>query len=198
MKINDIMLEAPSTFWGGVAKGLGAPQVATAINANAAANANVPDEAPATQAPAPTTPPVNYNIPAYKRQNKNIPGVTQPAPTPAPEPITPVAAPAVAAQQSKIGVGQINKIIPTLRTRDLTSVKKTVDATLAKKSSQQAAAPTAAAAPTLDEPVSTGVQKMDSNNPTDAKIPQKIQTQPPVAESIDLAEVLWRKMKSKR
>ena len=40
---------------------------------------------------------------------------------------------AQATQQSNLGVGQINKIIPTLRVRDLTSVKKTVDATLAKR-----------------------------------------------------------------
>lgn len=36
-------------------------------------------------------------------------------------------------QQSKIGVGQINKIIPTLRMRDLQSVKKNVDAAIAAK-----------------------------------------------------------------
>jgi len=45
----------------------------------------------------------------------------------------PAAGGAAQAQQSKIGVGQINKILPTLRTRDLASVKKTLDATLAKK-----------------------------------------------------------------
>ena len=38
-------------------------------------------------------------------------------------------------QQSTVGVRQINKIIPTLRKRDLLSVKKTVDNTLAGKSS---------------------------------------------------------------
>jgi len=43
------------------------------------------------------------------------------------------AATAPAAQQSKVGVGQINKIIPTLRLRDLKSVQKTVDAALAKR-----------------------------------------------------------------
>jgi hypothetical protein len=45
----------------------------------------------------------------------------------------PAAGGAAQAQQSKIGVGQINKILPTLRARDLASVKKTLDATLAKK-----------------------------------------------------------------
>ena len=38
-------------------------------------------------------------------------------------------------QQSKVGVRQINKLIPTLRKRDLLSVKKNVDNTLAGKSS---------------------------------------------------------------
>lgn len=44
----------------------------------------------------------------------------------------PPATPA-ATQQSKVGVGQINKIVPTLRVRDLKSVQKTVDTTLAKR-----------------------------------------------------------------
>lgn len=50
----------------------------------------------------------------------------------------------VAAQPAtpKITVAQINGAIPALRTRDLQSIKKTVDAALAKK--QPAAAPTAA------------------------------------------------------
>ena len=52
-------------------------------------------------------------------------------------------------QQSMVGVRQINKIIPTLRKRDLLSVKKTVDNTLAGRGGT-AAAPVAApvAAPT--------------------------------------------------
>jgi len=56
------------------------------------------------------------------------------------------AAPATAApaevQQSKVGVRQINKLIPTLRKRDLISVKKNVDNTLAGKSSIELAEPT--------------------------------------------------------
>ncbi len=52
----------------------------------------------------------------------------------------PPATPAVQ-QQSKVGVGQINKIVPTLRVRDLKSVQKTVDTTLAKRG--QTAQPTA-------------------------------------------------------
>jgi hypothetical protein len=42
-------------------------------------------------------------------------------------------------QQSKVGVRQINKLIPTLRKRDLLSVKKNVDNTLAGKSSTEPA-----------------------------------------------------------
>jgi hypothetical protein len=73
-----------------------------------------------------------------------------PAQQPAAQTPAPAASPAggespAADQQSKIGVGQINKIIPTLRTRDLNSVKKNVDATLAKKQ-KQPAAPAAAPA----------------------------------------------------
>lgn len=54
-------------------------------------------------------------------------------------------------QQSMVGVRQINKIIPTLRKRDLLSVKKTVDNTLAGRGGT-AAAP-AAVAPAADNVV---------------------------------------------
>lgn len=56
----------------------------------------------------------------------------KPAAAPSATGAEPPATPA-ATQQSKVGVGQINKIIPGLRIRDLTSVQKTVDATLAKR-----------------------------------------------------------------
>ena len=52
-------------------------------------------------------------------------------------------------QQSTVGVRQINKIIPTLRKRDLLSVKKNVDNTLAGRGGTAAAAP--AAAPTAKD-----------------------------------------------
>jgi hypothetical protein len=45
-------------------------------------------------------------------------------------------------QQSKVGVRQINKLIPTLRKRDLLSVKKNVDNTLAGRGGSATAAPT--------------------------------------------------------
>jgi hypothetical protein len=63
-------------------------------------------------------------------------------------------------QQSMVGVRQINKIIPTLRKRDLLSVKKTVDNTLAGRggtaAAPTAAAPTAAATP----PATDNIVKM--------------------------------------
>jgi hypothetical protein len=63
-------------------------------------------------------------------------------------------------QQSMVGVRQINKIIPTLRKRDLLSVKKTVDNTLAGRGgtavAPTAAAPTAAATP----PATNNIVKM--------------------------------------
>jgi len=47
---------------------------------------------------------------------------------------------AQADQQAKIGVGQINKIIPGLRTRDLQSIKTNIDKAIATKTKQPAAA----------------------------------------------------------
>jgi hypothetical protein len=71
------------------------------------------------------------------------------------DPAAPVAGAAPAAdpaaeKQSKIGVGQINKIIPTLRTRDLMSLKKNLDAVIAKKSAEKPAAAAPAAGPNWD------------------------------------------------
>ena len=62
-------------------------------------------------------------------------------------------------QQSMVGVRQINKIIPTLRKRDLLSVKKTVDNTLAGRGGT-AAAPAAPAAPAAVAPAADNVVKM--------------------------------------
>jgi hypothetical protein len=65
---------------------------------------------------------------------------------------TTTAAPAAnpeAEKQSKIGVGQINKIIPTLRTRDLMSLQANLEKTIAskKKAAPTADAPSATTAP---------------------------------------------------
>jgi hypothetical protein len=62
---------------------------------------------------------------------------------------TPAADPA-AEKAAKIGVGQINKIIPTLRTRDLMSLQANLEKTIASKKKAAPAAPAAepaAAAP---------------------------------------------------
>lgn len=59
----------------------------------------------------------------------------------------PTASPEAAAT-SKIGVRQINKIIPTLRKRDLVSVKKNVDNTLNSRGGATTTAATSATAPT--------------------------------------------------
>jgi hypothetical protein len=91
----------------------------------------------------------------------------KPNAAPAGQPTAPAdgAAPA-ADQQSKVGVGQINKIIPTLRTRDLNSVKKTVDATLAKK---QPAAPTAPEAPAATPPATPPAAPAPVKKPSSRK-----------------------------
>lgn len=56
-------------------------------------------------------------------------------------------APEASDQQAKVGVGQINKIIPTLRLRDLQSVKKTLDAAIAAKARPAAGGASAPASP---------------------------------------------------
>jgi hypothetical protein len=110
--------------------------------------------APASTAPAGTPPATGTSTPAPAAPTGNAPATTPPATPPAGTAPPAGEAPNPAAdQQSKVGVGQINKIIPTLRTRDLTSVKKTVDATIAKKAkpAPAAPAPTAPAGPTQAE-----------------------------------------------
>jgi len=72
-----------------------------------------------------TTPPTDATTPAPTTGSVDpaTSAAVEPPPTPQAE------------KQSKVGVGQINKVIPTLRVRDLTSVKKTVDNTLVKRQS---------------------------------------------------------------
>jgi hypothetical protein len=60
-----------------------------------------------------------------------------------------------AEKQSKIGVGQINKIIPTLRTRDLMSLQANLEKTIASKKKAPPAAPAASAAPATAAPAET-------------------------------------------
>ena len=86
-------------------------------------------------------------------QIQEPPQATAQAPTPPPATTPPTQATAQPTQASTqiprpIDVGQLNKIIPTLRTRDLQSLKKTLDATLMSRTRQPAttrrSSPTAA------------------------------------------------------
>ncbi len=98
-----------------------ADKKAADINAQAATkSADEPGASPTAVDP--------LTVPAYQRKGITVPGVNKSDVPPVPPTTTP--------QQSKVGVGQINKIIPTLRTRDLLSVKKNVDTTLAVKQKQ--------------------------------------------------------------
>jgi hypothetical protein len=94
-------------------------------------------------APDATTPPDEL---ADIKKNAGLPTTPPPTDATAPASTTGSVDPATSAaveppptpqaeKQSKVGVGQINKVIPTLRVRDLTSVQKTVDNTLAKRQS---------------------------------------------------------------
>ena len=94
---------------------------------------------------------VDYNVPAYIR--KGIPNPadaataaptapTTAAANTAPAPVPPTKAPAAtepSPAQSAVGVKQINQLIPKIRTRDLTSIKKNIDAVLTKRQSKVAA-----------------------------------------------------------
>ena len=85
------------------------------------------------------------------------------------------AAPAAAAAdpkadaQSKVGVGQINKIIPTLRTRDLMSLKKNLDAVIAKKSAEKPAAKPVAAPADAAAPAAPAAEQPATAEPTAEK-----------------------------
>ena len=96
-------------------------------------------------APDATTPPPPDELADIKK-NAGLPTTPPPTDATAPASTTGSVDPATSAaveppptpqaeKQSKVGVGQINKVIPTLRVRDLTSVQKTVDNTLAKRQS---------------------------------------------------------------
>lgn len=93
-------------------------------------------EKPAEPAAAPADAAATPDAAPGATPTPGAPADAKPAAPGAEPPATPAAQ-----QQSKVGVGQINKIVPTLRVRDLKSVQKTVDATLAKRG--QTAQPTA-------------------------------------------------------
>jgi hypothetical protein len=80
----------------------------------------------------------------------------------------PAADPA-AEKAAKIGVGQINKIIPTLRTRDLMSLQANLEKTIASKKKAAPAAPPADAAPApAVEPAATTTAPADAAPATPA------------------------------
>jgi len=144
------IVQGAKNVWSGAKQGYAAGQAALAPGADPAADpAAAGSTAPATGGSGAVVTPPAGQAPAATPPAGQAPAATPPAGGEAP------ASPAVD-QASKVGVGQINKIIPTLRTRDLNSVKKTVDDTLVKKQKQPAAAPAkpgavAPAAPTQAE-----------------------------------------------
>jgi hypothetical protein len=171
-------VQGAKNIWSGAKQGYQAGQQAVAPDgADTSSAASGGWGTPTTTIPAPTTnttapAPANTGGPGEVASNDLLarakqgttqdpaaqttpevePAATTPPVTPPPAPTTEPAVDPKVDQQSKIGVGQINKIIPTLRTRDLNSVKKNVDATLAKKAKPApAAAPAAPTAPTQAE-----------------------------------------------
>jgi hypothetical protein len=113
--------------------------------------------APAAADPAATTPPAADTTAA-------------PAATTAP------AADPAAEKAAKIGVGQINKIIPTLRTRDLMSLQANLEKTIASKKKAAPAAPAAEpaaaapAAPAITPPAADPAAATTTAPAADAKV----------------------------
>jgi hypothetical protein len=147
---------------------------------------------------------------AQGRGEPAAPAATSAATTePAAEP-TPVANPKADAQ-SKVGVGQINKIIPTLRTRDLMSLKKNLDAVIATKQktpadTSTAAAPADASAPVTTPPETTAKKgrKKKAVAPTQAEIDADrearlgYQSDSVIRTGASLSETLARKVQEQK
>jgi hypothetical protein len=102
-----------------------------------------------------------------------IPGQLARVPTTAQQPVAaqPTAKPAAvepSAQQSAVGVKQINQLIPSIRTRDLNSIKKNIDAVLTKR--QKPAAPASAmssmATQLTNKPVASSTGGKTTTTPT--------------------------------
>jgi len=147
------VVQGAKNMWAGAKQGYDAAQQALKPDGTPATSA--PTQQPNTStAPASPQQPAGGEVASNNLLQRAQQGTTQdlnaqPA-TQAPTAGTTPQQAAAQDQQAKIGVGQINKIIPTLRTRDLQSVKKNVDATIAKKS-KQPAAPVQPPAPTQAE-----------------------------------------------
>jgi hypothetical protein len=94
---------------------------------------------------------------------------------------TPAADPA-AEKQSKIGVGQINKIIPTLRTRDLMSLQANLEKTIASKKKAPAVEPAATQQQTAP---AVSQSSTDQNTEPSAKKPRVKKAAAPTQAEID-------------
>jgi hypothetical protein len=116
-------------------EGVGEEVIQTVFQSN-----NIPYAAPAAT-PAVATPAVATPAVATPAATPAAAPAEAPAASPAP---TPAAAPSTTATMQ---VGQINKILPTLKTRDLQSLKKFVDTVLAKKGGTTVSAPAPAMTP---------------------------------------------------
>jgi hypothetical protein len=135
-----------SQFKKGFAKGRNPAAAADQTQAAPAAGTTQPASGLAAAQPAAETPPT---------------AAAAPAATPAP-----AAADPAAEKASKIGVGQINKIIPTLRTRDLMSLQANLEKTIASK--KKTPATTAPAAAPAEQPAAgQPAVKRNPNNPDD-------------------------------
>ena len=168
MRINELLIESQQLDEGPFTQaiGKGAGKVARGIanigkdlktGFKAGYSGEQPAAAPATAAPATAAPAKKAAAPAAPAKKAAAPATA--APTSAidqlkqgfaqgqgePAQAEPAANPE-AEKQSKIGVGQINKIIPTLRTRDLMSLQANLEKTIASKK-KAAPAPAANAAP---------------------------------------------------
>jgi hypothetical protein len=98
-----------------------------------------------------------------------------------------------AEKAAKIGVGQINKIIPTLRTRDLKSLQANLEKTIASKQKAAPAAPPAdaAAAPAAPaaEPAATTTAPADAAAPAADAVATPKRTRKPKAKAPTQAEI---------
>jgi hypothetical protein len=114
-------------------------------------------------------------------QTDTDPAASQAAPAATKNTAIPAADPA-AEKAAKIGVGQINKIIPTLRTRDLMSLQANLEKTIASKK-KTASAPAVGA--TTTAPVDQTVTPAVTPPETTAKKGRKTKAVAPTQAEID-------------
>jgi hypothetical protein len=126
--------------------------------------------------------------PAAEPAATSTPAAAPAATTPAPAADAPVANPA-AEKAAKIGVGQINKIIPTLRTRDLKSLQANLEKTIASKQKAAPAAPPADAAPADAAPATTTPPADAAPAPADAVATPKRTRKPKAKAAPTQAEI---------